>query len=98
MCQKLTKERSEVRDELKFQLEEFERKEIQMEEKKKKLQIERKKLWHTKDNLICQSCQGPFLANQLNQQLPGEEAKDWQRLEATRTAGDGQNQLLVSIE
>jgi hypothetical protein len=55
-CKKLTEERAEIRDELRMQLELFERREIQMEERKKQLLTERRRLWNTRANVTCRHC------------------------------------------
>jgi hypothetical protein len=86
-CARLTAERSQVRDELRLQLEDFERRETIMEEKRKEIHDERKRLWNTRNNLTCRSCR---------KQLGGTSSKD--EAMGRRTAGDGQNDLVVSVD
>ena len=90
----MTRERAEIRDELKLQLEEFSRKERHLEEKKLRLSEERKKLWNTRDTLICQKCR-LSLADRKHEEIPAE-VNSGHALREERTAGDGQNHLLVN--
>ncbi len=85
--------RAEVRSELQAQLEAFERKELHMEEKRRSLVQERKRLWNTKSSIVCSKCKLPLSypaggggSNLVDRHQPPDK----------RTAGDGQNGLVAA--
>ncbi len=103
--------RTEVRTELQAQLEAFDRKEHQMEEKRRAMAQERRKLWNTKNSVLCSRCRYMcsvlkyfFIIHKFLSRTPLASAHSNSELHllaggggGARTAGDGQNGLVVVL-
>lgn len=93
--QRLSQERIEGRNALHLQLETLQRQEQQLEDKRRALIQERKRLWSARNAISCSKCQnnlnvadGIMYAGNSESQLDG--------VHAMRGPGDGQNNSAVS--
>lgn len=89
VAQQLGDQRSEAKRALHHQLDQIQRKEAQLEETRRNLIQERKRLWNTRRSIFCSKCQSD-LTNGLHEESHAVNSKTM-RPPPNRTAADGQN-------
>ena len=97
--QRLSQERVEGRNALHLQLETLQRQEQQLEDKRRALIQERKRLWSARSAILCSKCQNNLnVADGVMMGYAGNSESHVDAGHAMRGPGDGQNNSAVSIK
>ena len=95
--QRLSQERVEGRNALHLQLETLQRQEQQLEDKRRALIQERKRLWSARSAILCSKCQNNLNVADGVMGYAGNSESHLDGVHTMRGPGDGQNNSAVSL-